>query len=95
MNRCDRVGATHERSRVGTQFDREIERPHPAVGVDAVHLRGVIATGNPSGTANRSLNVPSGATCTLPKRRGSENNHATAVLFGRRPLPTTEIDSRA
>jgi hypothetical protein len=47
--------------------------------------------GRPAGKANCSLNEPSSATCTSPRRRGVEKIHATARLYGRSPLPTTEI----
>ena len=39
----------------------------------------------PDGTLNFAENEPSPATRTSPRRRGSENTHATATEFGRRP----------
>ena len=47
--------------------------------------------GRSVGNSKVSLNEPSLATFTSPRRRGVENTHATARLSGRRPLPTTEI----
>jgi len=47
--------------------------------------------GRSLGNSKVSLNVPSLATRTSPRRRGVENTHATARLFGRNPLPTTDI----